>query len=221
MKTIAITGSSGFVGTYLINMLKIKNYKIIRIQRNDLVNIDKLITIIDNSNIVINLAGANIISRWSEKYKKTLYNSRINTTKNIVQAINKSKNKIELFISTSAIGIYKNDNKYNETNIKYDNTFLAKLCKNWEEEALKIKDNNIRKVIFRFGIVLGLNGGALNKMLLPFKLGLGGCIGNGSQKFSFIHIKDLLNAYDFIINNKNLEGSFNLTAPISTTNYNF
>jgi uncharacterized protein len=220
MKTIAITGSSGFIGTNLIKLLE-KQYNIIRIKREDLANINKLIEIIDQTNIVINLAGASIISRWSDKYKKTLYNSRINSTKNIVDAINRSKNKIELFISTSAIGIYKGDKKYNEDNIEYDNTFLGKLGKDWEKEVLKIENNSIRKVIFRFGIVLGLNGGALNKMLLPFKLGLGGCIGNGNQKFSFIHIKDLLSVYTFIINHINLEGEFNLTSPISTTNYKF
>ena len=93
MKTIAITGSSGFIGTNLIKLLE-KQYNIIRIKREDLANINKLIEIIDQTNIVINLAGASIISRWSDKYKKTLYNSRINSTKNIVDAINRSKNKI-------------------------------------------------------------------------------------------------------------------------------
>lgn len=213
MKTIAITGSSGFVGQNLIKFFKNKNYEVISIKRDYLKDENKLLDIISKSDIIINLAGANIINRWTASYKKLLYSSRIDTTKALVKAINNSHTKPKLLISTSAVGIYDNKNTYDET-ANTHNDFLANLCKDWENEA---KKSAISVSIFRFGIVLGKNGGALDKMLLPFKLGVGGVIGSGNQAFSFIHIDDLINAYDYVIENQ-LDGTFNLTAPTPTTN---
>ncbi len=218
MKTISITGSSGFVGTNLKNLFESKGFKVIGIKRDDLKDIKKLTHIIESSNIVINLAGANIISRWSESYKKILFASRIDTTQALIEAMHNAEEKPELFISTSAVGIYKNLKCYDEESFEYEDDFLGKLCKTWEDEALKAEELNIRTAIFRFGIVLG-KGGALAKMITPFKLGLGGIIGNGKQGFSFIHLEDLLRAYMFIYENKNLNGIFNLTSPESTTNF--
>ena len=220
MKTLAITGSSGFIGTKLKDFFEKKDFNVIRIKREELKDDEKLLEIIAASDIVVNLAGANIISRWTEEYKKTLYNSRLDTTKALVNALNKAVKKPELFISTSAVGIYKNITCYDEENFEYENNFLANLCKDWEKEALKAKELGVRTAIFRFGIILG-DGGALGKMLTPFKLGVGGIIGNGLQSFSFIHLEDLLNAYGFVYENKDLKGVFNLTAPNPTTNYEF
>ncbi|KAB7884957.1 TIGR01777 family oxidoreductase [Poseidonibacter ostreae] len=221
MKTLAITGSSGFVGTNLRKLFENNGFNVIGIKRDELKDDKKLLTIIETSDIIINLAGANIISRWTESYKKTLYNSRLDTTKALVSAMQKAEKKPELFISTSAVGIYKNSTCYDEEYYEYEDDFLANLCKDWENEALKAKELGIRTAIFRFGIVLGKGGGALDKMLTPFKLGLGGTIGYGLQSFSFIHLEDLLNAYSFVYENKDLEGVFNLTAPEPSTNYDF
>jgi uncharacterized protein (TIGR01777 family) len=216
MKTIAITGASGFVGTSLIKYFSALGYKVLPIARDVLNNQEKLNEILNSSNIVINLAGANIINRWSESYKKLLYSSRIDTTSKIVNTIKNIQNKPKLLISTSAVGIYDNKETYNE-NGNYSNDFLSKLCQDWENEASKAKSDSTKVSIFRFGIVMGKDGGALQKMITPFKLGLGGVIGNGNQSFSFIHIDDLLNAYKFVIEN-NYEEIFNLTAPEPTTN---
>jgi uncharacterized protein len=216
MKTIAITGASGFVGTSLIKYFSALGYKVLPIARDVLNNQEKLNEILNSSDIVINLAGANIINRWSESYKKLLYSSRIDTTSKIVNTIKNIQNKPKLLISTSAVGIYDNKETYNE-NGNYSNDFLSKLCQDWENEASKAKSDTTKVSIFRFGIVMGKDGGALQKMITPFKLGLGGVIGNGSQSFSFIHIDDLLNAYKFVIEN-NYEEIFNLTAPEPTTN---
>jgi uncharacterized protein (TIGR01777 family) len=220
MKTLSITGSSGFVGTSLRNFFEKKGFNVIGIKREELKDEKKLLAIIETSDIVVNLAGANIISRWTDEYKKTLYNSRLDTTKALIRAMKIAENKPELFISTSAVGIYKNLACYDEEDYKYEEDFLANLCKDWEKEALKASEFGIRTSVFRFGIVLG-EGGALSKMLTPFKLGLGGIIGSGKQDFSFIHIEDLLNAYAFISENKNLNGVFNLTSPEPTTNFIF
>jgi uncharacterized protein len=219
MKTIAITGASGFVGTNLIKHFYTKKYDVIKIQREEQKKIDTLAHIIENCDVVINLSGANIINRWSEKYKKVLYSSRLDTTHALIKAFEKANKKPKLFISTSAVGIYSNTMEHSENNFKYGDDFLSNLCQDWEKEAFKAKKLGIRTAIFRFGIVLGKNGGALYKMLTPFKLGLGGTIGNGNQAVSFIHINDLLNAYDFLIEKEALDGVFNLTAPSPTTNY--
>lgn len=217
MKTLAISGAGGFVGSNLKEFFSNLGFSVIGIKRDELKDLEKLTKIVNESEFVINLAGANIINRWTDSYKKLLYSSRIDTTQALVQAMKKAENKPKLFISTSAVGIYKNSACYDEENFEYADDFLANLCKDWENEALKAKDLGIRTAIFRFGIVLG-NGGALSKMITPFKLGVGGNIGDGKQYFSFIHIHDLLNAYKFIYENIDSNGIYNLTAPIPTTN---
>lgn len=213
MRTIAITGASGFVGQNLIKFFTSKNQKVVPIKREYLKDDKKLLEIVSTSDIIINLAGANIINRWTESYKELLYSSRIDTTKALVKAINNSDTKPQLLISTSAIGVYDNKNTYDET-APINDDFLGNLGKDWEAEAKKAQ---IPVSIFRFGIVLGKNGGALDKMLLPFKLGVGGVIGSGNQAFSFIHMEDLLKAYEYVIEN-NLDGIFNLVSPTPTTN---
>lgn len=217
MKKVLISGSSGFVGTVLSQFFINKGYIVESINRNNLNDIPKLTEQMNDCEIVINLAGANIIAKWTESYKKILYESRINTTKSIVKAMQLCTKKPRLFISTSAVGIYSSHEENSEDNTNYENDFLSQLCQDWEKEAFKANELKIRTVIFRFGIVMG-KGGALAKMLLPFKLGLGGIIGNGNQAFSYVHITDLQNAFWFLCINENLEGVFNLTAPFPTTN---
>lgn len=217
MPVVTISGSGGFVGTNLREFFLSKGFEVTSIKRGDLKDREKLVSIIEKTDLLINLAGANIINRWTNEYKKILYSSRIDTTKALIEAIKNAKSKPKLLISTSAVGIYKNKECYDEENFEYEDDFLSNLCQNWEQTALKANEFGVRVAIFRFGIVLG-NGGALQKMLLPFKLGLGGKIGNGKQYVSFIHMQDLLNAYWHIYQNKNLQGIFNLTTPNVTTN---
>ena len=138
MKTIAITGASGFVGTSLTKYFSALGYKIIPISRDILNDNKKLEETLNQTDIVINLAGANIINRWNQSYKKLLYSSRIDTTSKIVNAINSVQNKPKLLISTSAVGIYDNKSTYDE-NGSFSNDFLSTLCQNWEKEALKAK----------------------------------------------------------------------------------
>ncbi len=218
MRNIAITGASGFVGQSLIKHFEAQGFQVTPIKRGTLQDINELSKIIEKSDVVINLAGANIINRWTQEYKKLLYSSRIDTTKSLIKAFEQAQNKPKLFISTSAVGIYNNSLVHDENSEKLGDDFLANLCKDWESTALQAHDLGIRTAIFRFGIVLGSDGGALQKMLTPFKLGVGGTIGDGKQAFSFIHIEDLIRAYDFLIQQENLGGIFNLTAPTPTTN---
>jgi len=193
---VAITGSSGFVGNHLKSIFD----DFIAIERKD--TVDEIVEKLEGVDIVINLAGATILKRWTEPYKKILYSSRIDTTKKLVQAINRSD--IKHFISTSAIGIYGDD-------------FLTKVTKDWEAEALK---STKATTILRYGIILGDGGGALSNMLTPFKLGLGGNIGDGKMIMSWIDMDDLLGIYKFVIENK-LYGTFDATAPNPVSNAEF
>jgi uncharacterized protein (TIGR01777 family) len=205
---IAITGSSGFIASNLISYFP--NYVAIRREDTE----EDILKKLQGVDIVFNLAGATILKRWSENYKKILISSRIETTKKLVNAINKSS--VKHFISTSAIGIYPDNILCDENCKNLADDFLGTLAKKWEEEALKA---NKPTAILRVGVVLG-KGGALKEMILPFKLGLGGIIGNGEMKMSWIDIEDLIRIYKFIID-KRLTGIFNATSPNPVTNREF
>ena len=206
---IALTGATGFVGKTLQNHFT----DTIAIHRDD--TVETILHKLKDVDVVINLAGAPIIKRWTDEYKQVLLKSRINTTKTLVQAINQSK--ISHFISTSAIGIYPDDMGCDESCIDVADDFLGSLTRQWEHEAMLC---NKPTSILRFGVVLGKSGGALAQMLTPFKLGLGGTIGDGKMMTSWIHMDDLMGMYPYIIEN-NLTGIYNATAPKPVSNYTF
>lgn len=208
---IGITGASGFIGKNLSEYMQKKGFETLSLNRG--FNAKEL----EKCNIVVNLAGATINKRWSKSYKKKILESRLDTTKKITTYIKKNKN-ISLLISASAVGIYSSENKnYNDeySNI-YGNNFLSYVCKEWEKEALSVKE--ITKVaITRFGLVLSEKGGALPKMTLPAKFGIATILGRGDQIISWIMLEDLLRAINFIIENQ-IEGVVNMCAPNPITN---
>jgi uncharacterized protein (TIGR01777 family) len=215
---IALTGATGFIGNYLVDVFLKKNWKVTPIGRGDLALSSKdLAEKIDGSEIIVNLAGANIVKRWTAAYKKELYSSRIATTGKLVEAMNQMSKKPRIFISTSAVGIYDDRGRYSEADYNFADNYLTKIAKDWEKAALKARELNIRTVIFRFGVVLG-KGGMLAKMLPSFKMGMGGTIGNGRQFFSWVHIEDLIRAYIFAVEHEELEGIYNLVSPNAVTN---
>ncbi|HHD78040.1 MAG TPA: TIGR01777 family protein [Epsilonproteobacteria bacterium] len=206
---IALTGASGFVGTAL---QKYFTDCVIIDRKDDEVRILEKLKDVD---VVINLAGAPIIKRWSDPYKKVLLESRIHTTETLVSAINKSN--VRHFISTSAIGIYPDDKKCDESCTEVADDFLGKLAKEWEAEAVQCTKPT---TILRFGVILGKGGGALAQMITPFKLGVGGTIGNGKMMTSWIHMADLIGIYRYVIDH-HLTGVFNATSPHPVSNYTF
>jgi len=206
---VALTGASGFVGSALQNHFT--DFTVIDRDDNEITILDKL----HDVDVVINLAGAPIIKRWSDPYKKILLQSRIETTKRLVKAVNQSD--IKLFISTSAIGIYPDNIPCDESCKSVSDDFLGHLSQAWEEEALKCQNPT---AILRFGVVLGVDGGALVQMLTPFNLGVGGIIGDGKMMTSWIHMDDLIEIYHFVIDNK-LTGIFNAVSPRPVTNHTF
>jgi len=218
MKKIAIVGANGFIGTHMQSFFKAEGFDVLPLGKEDTQkSIAEITKVLEGTDIVINLAGAPIIHRWSASYKKVLYNSRIITTRKLVAAMAQMQNKPELFISTSAVGIYATDGPMSESNYTYADNFLAKICKDWEAEAQQA-DSFTRVIIFRFGVVLAKKGGALSKMLPAFRLGIAGTIGDGSEAFSWVHIDDLLSAYLFVFSKEKMEGTFNLSAPNPVTN---
>ena len=216
---IAMSGASGFVGSYLRKAFDEEGWDTVPLGRNDFsTGPEGLAEQMQNADVVVNLAGAPVIGRWTKEYKKTIYESRIDVTKKIVEACSVMNPKPKLFISTSAVGYYGSAGINTEDTYMKANDFLGHLAQDWEKEALRAGAIGIRTLIFRFGIVLGRDGGALKQMITPFKFGMGGTIGDGSQGFSWIHIKDLSRAYILAIENSTCEGIYNLTAPHPTTN---
>jgi len=206
---VAMNGASGFVAGALQQAFP----DFVVIDRDD--DVRAILTKLQGVDAVFNLAGAPIVAKWDEAYKKVLYSSRIESTQKLVEAINQSD--VKHFISTSAVGIYPNNERCDEECLTLSDDFLGRLAFSWESEAQKC----IKKTtILRFGVVLGKESGALEKMLPAFKMGLGGTIGNGSMVTSWIAIDDLIAIYAFVLEH-HLEGIFNATSPHPLTNFKF
>ena len=216
---IMMTGATGFIGSCLSMAFKEQGWEVISLSREDLLlESDGLVKKIRGADVAINLAGAPVIGRWTDKYKKLMYESRVKVTGNLVAAFAKMESRPQVFISSSAIGYYASQGVHTEDEFVRADSFLGDLVNDWEAEALQAEKLGIRTIVFRLGVVLGKDGGALKKMLLPFKFGLGGKIGDGLQPFSWIHIKDLIRAYLTVIDFNSYTGIYNLTAPEPTTN---
>ncbi|MGC8657726.1 MAG: TIGR01777 family oxidoreductase [Desulfomonilaceae bacterium] len=223
---VFITGANGFVGSALSGFFSECGHEVFALVRNPskAVGLPTSVKIVlgDPSkpgkwqedlhkyDLFINLAGASIFHRWNDDYKKLIRNSRINTTKNLVQAIPSNTT----LLSTSAVGYYgmKGDEELDESS-KSGNDFLAKVTADWEAEAMEAIKKDVRVVITRFGVVLGPNGGALGEMLRPFKFFVGGPIGNGRQWLSWVHVKDLCRAAMFVTAHPEIQGPVNFCAP--------
>jgi len=226
---IFMTGGTGFVGTYLSKQLISQGHKItiliLPVESNRL-KTEGLTYLTGNStvkgqwqesvpehDVIINLAGASIFSRWTRKHKEIIRSSRITTTRNLVEALPNNSKHITFF-STSAVGFYgfHKDEELTESSPAGDD-FLARLAYDWEQEALLAKNKGATVVLTRFGIVLGKNGGALGLMFPLFKYFLGGPLGSGQQWFSWVHIHDLAEAFIFLLNHKEISGAVNLCSP--------
>lgn len=236
MKNVLIAGGSGLVGKALFRLLKSRGYELAVLSRsrnsaseNKSFYWNPAKAEIDESSllwadVIVQLAGANIGSeRWSNKRKKEIVESRVQSTQLLYNTIKQLNTPIEAFISASAIGIYgaqTSEHIFNEEDAKGED-FLAKTCIAWEEVAEAFQSIGTRTVKLRTGVVLSSEGGALQKMILPFKLGLGSALGTGQQYLPWIHIEDLTLVYLQVINNSNMKGAFNAVAPEYVTNISF
>jgi len=215
---IIILGGTGFVGSYLKTYLEGQSHEVIALGREAYSKKFDLTAKLENQDLLIVLTGENIGKRWSAAYKKALLESRTLTNNLLKQQLQACQNPPKRIFSASAIGFYPEnscENLLDESYTEPGNGFLGQLGKQWEESSLELTP---KPLIMRFGVVLGKNGGALQKMLPPFKMGLGGPIAGGQQCFSWIHIEDLARAVSFFIEKPELDGVFNLTSPNPVTN---
>lgn len=233
MKNILISGGSGYIGRYLTNELQSHGYKISWLTRKIKSDINisqyewnwenKILDkkAIEKADAIIHLAGANIgAHRWSKKWKKEIYDSRIKSTELLFEKISESNPKPKLFISTSAIGFYgiKKSEKIFTENDKAGDDFLAQTCKDWETKAKSIENLGIRTVIVRNAIVFAKDSEAFEKIQSPIRKGYGAVIGSGEQYFNWIHLYDLCALYLKILNSENFKGIYNVVAPEFITN---
>jgi len=219
---IAVSGSYGYIAQNLIPELEESNHEVTRISRLELGDIDQLTKRILGADVVISLAGAPILQRWTRKNKSEIIRSRIDSTQNIIHAINRlpMEHRPELFISASAIGIYSSNKVHTEKSTSFSTDFVAEVVKNWENASEDLNPD-VRKIIFRIGLVLGKDAKTIQSLVPIIKLGLGGKIGSGKQPFPFVHISDAICAIRWSIENKNAMGIYNLVAPENIDNKTF
>ncbi len=227
---ILITGGTGFIGKHLTHHFLIQKNEVYILTRKPtpsektgliyLPYENGKIPKIQNIDVVINLAGAGIADKnWTKAYKQEILESRISVTRACVEFIVQSEPKPKVFISSSAIGYYgTKSTKILDEHAPAGKDFLSEIALQWEKEALKAP---IRTVLLRTGIVLGNDGGALPKIIPPFKFYAGGHIGDGKQGFPWIHIQDVVNLIDWAIHNEKVSGPLNIVAPETMNNAQF
>ncbi|MGV3458876.1 MAG: TIGR01777 family oxidoreductase [Flavobacterium sp.] len=226
---VLITGATGLVGTELVSLLLKKGIYIHylttsedKVQNEKHYNgflwnpekgeIDE--SAFDGVDAIIHLAGATISKRWTDKYKQEILESRILSTNVLYNVLKNKPNEVKQFICASAIGIYPDSRTdvYSEDDTRVDNSFLGKVTQKWEEAANQIERLGITVAKVRTGLVLSGKGGALVEMAKPVKFGMGAAFGDGEQYQSWIHLRDLVHIYYFILT-KGLGGAYNAVAP--------
>lgn len=219
---IAISGSNGYIAGNLIPVLEAANHTVIRIKRDELTDVDKLTTTLADVSAVINLAGAPIFQRWTSQSKNEILKSRVDSAGNITKAINQlpTDQRPKLLISASAVGIYAPDLIHTENSSVFGDGFVSQVVKSWEKAPENL-DPEVRRVVFRIGLILGREAKTIKRLLPLYKSGLGGKIGTGKQPFPFIHINDVVSAILWAIENSQAQGIYNLTAPESINNKTF
>ncbi|MGU3376468.1 TIGR01777 family oxidoreductase [Chryseobacterium sp. M5A1_1a] len=221
---IIIAGGTGFLGENLENYFTEKGNQVYILTRRpkreneiywDAKTLGEWKNILEKADVLINLTGKSVDCRYHDKNKKEIYTSRIDSTKVLQEAVNLCTAKPKVWLNASSATIYVHSEKHlnTEKNGIIGDDFSMNICKSWEQEFFKIKNEEIRKVALRTSIVLGNNGGAFPKLRMITKLGLGGKQGRGNQMVSWIHIEDFCNAVEWIIQNEHIDGAINITAP--------
>lgn len=231
---ILVSGSSGLVGSALVAYLRDQGHTVVRLVRQTPAEKSEPAIVwnpetgryntsdCEGFDVVINLAGENIATRWNNTKKQKILESRVKTTRLLSECLAKLENPPRLFINASAVGFYGNHGTTELTEqTPPGEGFLADVCKQWEEATMPAQQRGIRVAILRIGTVLSPKGGALSMMLPAFKMGAGGKIGSGKQYISWIVIDDLLRIVSFLIDNDACSGPFNVVSPNPVTNEEF
>ena len=235
---IFITGATGFIGRALVLRLQRDGHTITALVRDEdraraALGADvevlglsaseaELRDALAASDGVVNLAGEPLIGRWTRERVETITESRVDLTARLVNAMRHAEHQPGVFVSASAVGYYgdRGDEVLTERSAPADD-FLARLCRDWERAALDAEGAGARVVLLRTGIVLGREGGALARLLLPFRLGLGGPIGSGRQYMPWIHLRDHVELVAAALSDERFSGPFNVSAPTPVTNREF
>jgi uncharacterized protein (TIGR01777 family) len=231
---ILITGSTGLVGSRLARSLKSKGHEIVRLVRSTPKDSATEVywnpeqgtlnaTELEGLDAVVHLAGESIAEgRWSDEKKTKIRQSRIKGTTLLSESLAKLKQKPEVLVSASAVGFYgsRGDENLDEQSAS-GSDFLAEVCREWELATQPAAQAGIRVVHLRFGVILSRDGGALPKMLFPFRMGVGGKLGSGQQYMSWIAIDDAVGAIEHALTNNTLRGPVNVVAPSAVTNHDF
>jgi uncharacterized protein len=228
---IAISGASGLIGTHLVPAVAGAGHEIVRLVRREVRGADEIAwdpsagvldaTSLAGVDAVVNLSGTNLDTRWTEKRKREIVDSRVDTTGLLARTIAALEPKPSVFLVAGGVGIYgdRGDEILTEES-DLGSGFLADLGQEWEAAAAPAREAGIRTVNFRQGVVLSRKGGALAKMLTPFKLGLGGRVGSGRQWWSWVSLDDVVAAYRRALDSE-LEGPVNLSSPEPATSAQF
>jgi uncharacterized protein (TIGR01777 family) len=225
---IAISGGSGFIGTHLINYLLKRRYEILLITRTKKTPSQNVVRVtweeleqnchpLENLHAWINLSGETLNQRWTAAAKARIINSRITTIQHMAKLIEKLQSKPKVIINSSAIGIYgtSETETFTENSVPHSTDFLSDVVKKWEKATELFK--GIRVVRIRTGLVLGMDGGALPSMIMPYRFGVGGRVGKGTQWISWIHMQDLVRLIEYCITMEQLAGAVNAVSPNPVT----
>jgi uncharacterized protein (TIGR01777 family) len=229
---VLVTGGTGFIGSALVERLAMENHRVLLLSRRaqalraasqgmvravqwDGKTIGPWVRELEGLDAVVNLAGESIgAKRWTWRRRVLLVDSRIEPTRALVAAIASVETKPALLINASAVGYYGDVERGDVTEIHPSGTdFLARLCERWEKEASRAEEYGVRVIRMRFGIVLETGGGALKKMVVPFRFFVGGPLGSGRQWFPWVHRDDVIGAITFSLMDPNISGPVNVSAP--------
>jgi uncharacterized protein len=221
---VALSGYRGLIGNSLANELQKQGHTVIKLKREDLYDYKggKLAGLISGADAVIHVSGSPILKRWTKKNRTEIYDSRIVTTRNLTSAIRSLTldQRPKIYVSASAIGIYQSGLTHSESSVNLAGHFAAQIIRDWEQASDNLPDD-VRRVVFRIGLVLDAKSLLIRQLKIPVLLFAGGPIGNGNQPFPFIHLKDVTGAILWSLQNSRAKGVYNLVAPEQTTNKNF
>ncbi len=236
---VLITGATGFVGRRLCDVLAVAGHELVALSRNpeaaksvvpqlaaahtwDPLAGPASKAAFESIDAVVHLAGENVAGRWTARKMQAIRDTRELGTRYLVDSIAAADSRPQVLVSASAIGYYgdRGDEELTEASGPGAD-FLAEVCRAWEQEARRVEDLGVRLVRLRIGVVVGAGGGALEAMLLPFKMGVGGPMGSGRQWWSWVHRDDLVAIIRLALENGSLEGTFNATSPRPTRQKEF
>ncbi|HZH58269.1 MAG TPA: TIGR01777 family oxidoreductase [Metabacillus sp.] len=223
-KKVVLAGGTGFIGQFFEQKFLERGFEVIMISRHpqhvSWENEKGIVEALDNAELLINLAGKSVNCRYNDENKREIMNSRIHTTKQLGEAINKCTVPPKMWINSSTATIYRHaeDRPMTEENGEIGTGFSVDVATAWEEAFFSFKLPNTRQIALRIAIVLGKGGGVMTPYRNLVKFGLGGIQGNGHQKFSWIHVEDLFRIVLFLQDRQDLEGVFNCSAPHPVSN---